>query len=218
MAIVMDDGSVLPDVAYLTSSQLGRPFKVKWVEVPDRDATEVDVREQFADGEVTRGRKFEGVWGTTEGVYVVNSYALEKGEDLPADAVPHSGMVWFYNYADETIQLVNYFPYQEYVHDEAFEPAYPDLYFDSPDNVTVTPWGSLVLAEDGVGASHVLSSLPGGPTYAIARNMINIGDEAPEYSEFTGPTFSADGKVLYVNIQDPGLTLAITGPWETYLG
>ncbi len=218
MAIVMDDESVLPDVAYLTSSQLGRPFKVKWVEVPDRDATEVDVREQFADGEVTRGRKFEGVWGTTEGVYVVNSYALEKGEDLPADAVPHSGMVWFYNYADETIQLVNYFPYQEYVHDEAFEPAFPDLYFDSPDNVTVTPWGSLVLAEDGVGASHVLSSLPGGPTYAIARNMINIGDEVPEYSEFTGPTFSADGKVLYVNIQDPGLTLAITGPWERYLG
>jgi secreted PhoX family phosphatase len=218
MAIVMDDGSVLPDVAYLTSSQLGRPFTVTWVEVPDRDASAVDVREQFADGEVTRGRKFEGVWGTDEGVYVVNSYALEKGEDLPPDAVPHTGMVWFYHYKRETIQLVNYFPHQDYAHDETFEPAYPDLNFDSPDNVTVTPWGSLVLAEDGVGASHVLSSTPGGPTYAIARNMINVGDEEPEYSEFTGPTFSADGKVLYVNIQDPGLTLAITGPWDKYLG
>ena len=70
-----------------------------------------------------------------------------------------------------------------------------------------------MLAEDGVGASHVLSSVPGGPTYAIARNMLNIGD-----SEFTGPTFSADGKALFVNIQTPGLTLAITGPWENYLG
>ena len=49
--------------------------------------------------------------------------------------------------------------------------------------------------------------------------MLNIGEEdEPEYSEFTGPTFSADGKVLYVNIQDPGLMLAITGPWEKYLG
>ncbi len=28
----------------------------------------------------------------------------------------------------------------------------------------------------------------------------------------------ADGKVLFVNIQDPGITLAITGPWEKYLG
>ncbi|HSV39970.1 MAG TPA: alkaline phosphatase PhoX [Nocardioidaceae bacterium] len=219
MAILMGDGTVLPDVAYLTSSQLGQPFQVKWVEVPDRDAAETAVREQFADGEVTRGRKFEGVWGTDAGVYVVNSYALRKGEELPVDAVPHSGMVWFYDYADETIQLVNYFPYQAYVHEESFEPAFPDMYFDSPDNVTVTPWGSLVLAEDGVGASHVLSAVPGGPTYAIARNMINIGDaEAPEYSEFTGPTFSADGRVLYVNIQDPGLTLAITGPWQKHLG
>ncbi|GAA4744216.1 PhoX family protein [Nocardioides endophyticus] len=219
MAILMDDGSVVPDVAHLTSSQLGRPFDVRWVEVPDRDATDTDVREQFDDGQVTRGRKFEGVWGTSSGVYVVNSYAYEKGEDLPDQAVPHSGMVWFYDYARETIQLVNYFPYQNYAHDETFEPAYPDLNFDGPDNVTVTPWGSLVLAEDGVGASHVLSATPGGPTYAIARNMLNVGDEAqPEYSEFTGPTFSADGKVLYVNIQDPGLTLAITGPWERYLG
>jgi hypothetical protein len=24
--------------------------------------------------------------------------------------------------------------------------------------------------------------------------------------------------VLFVNMQDPGLTLAITGPWEKYLG
>jgi secreted PhoX family phosphatase len=49
--------------------------------------------------------------------------------------------------------------------------------------------------------------------------MVDIGEPgSPEYSEFTGPTFSADGRVLYVNIQDPGLTLAITGPWSKYLG
>jgi uncharacterized protein len=24
--------------------------------------------------------------------------------------------------------------------------------------------------------------------------------------------------VLFVNMQDPGLTLAITGPWQKYLG
>ncbi|MEQ6901580.1 alkaline phosphatase PhoX [Nocardioides sp. YIM 152588] len=219
MAILLDDGSVLPDVAYLTSSQLGRPFKVTWVPVPDRDAADTSVREQFADGEVTRGRKFEGVWGTSKGVYVVNSYAFEKGVDLPADAVPHSGMVWFYDDEEETIQLVNYFPYQAYAEEEVPEPAFADLTFDGPDNVTVTPWGSLVLAEDGSGASHVLSSTPGGPTYAIARNMINLGDEAePEFSEFTGPTFDSAGRVLYVNIQEPGMTLAITGPWEKYLG
>ena len=39
MQILLDDGSVLPDVAYITSAQLGRPFKVAWTAVPDRDAT-----------------------------------------------------------------------------------------------------------------------------------------------------------------------------------
>jgi len=78
-----------------------------------------------------------------------------------------------------------------------------------------------VLAEDGVRASHVLSAVPGGPTYAIARNQLPNGtaaDGSPTYSEFTGPTFSPDGKILFVNIQVPGITLAITGPWRKYLG
>ncbi|WP_432992411.1 alkaline phosphatase PhoX [Dactylosporangium sp. CA-233914] len=219
MQIRLDDGSVLPDVAYLTSAQLGRPFKVSWIEVPDRDAVTKTTRTQFADGQVTRGKKFEGVWSTSKGCYIVNSFAF-GANDLPADATKHDGMVWFYNYADETITLVTYFPHNPAAETEGASPKYADLTFDGPDNVTVTPWGTLVLAEDGVRASHVLSSVPGGPTYAIARNMLSIGTSngSPTYSEFTGPTFSPDGKVLFVNIQAPGITLAITGPWEKYLG
>ncbi|WP_377325570.1 alkaline phosphatase PhoX [Pimelobacter simplex] len=210
MQILMPDGSVLPDVAYLTSAQLGLPFPVRWKAVPDRDARTTSCRKQFAaTGEVTRGKKFEGVWGNERGCYVVNSYAFSDG-DLPADAVPHDGMVWFYDYEAETIQLVAYFPHQKTASSGAAA-RYDDLTFDGPDNVTLTPWGTLVLAEDGNGASHVLSSSPYGPTQAIARNALND-------SEFTGPTFSDDGKVLFVNMQTPGLTFAITGPWEKYLG
>ncbi|WP_460604582.1 alkaline phosphatase PhoX [Jatrophihabitans fulvus] len=209
MKIVLDDGSVLPDVAYITSAQLGRPFKVEWVEVPDRDAASVSVRKQFTDGQVTRGKKFEGVFGTDHGAYVVNSFAFGAA-DLPADAVKHDGLVWFYDYKAETIKLVTYFPHQAQA-EGSVTPKYSDMTFDGPDNVTVTPWGSLVLAEDGVGASHVLSSVPNGPTYAIARNELND-------SEFTGPTFSPDGRTLFVNMQTPGYTFAITGPWEKYLG
>ena len=110
LAILGDDGKPIPDVAYLTSAQLLRPFRVAWVPVPDRDGATVSVRKQFTDGQVTRGKKFEGVYGTSEGVYVVNSYAESGTADLPADAVPHDGMVWFYNYDAKTIQLVTYFP------------------------------------------------------------------------------------------------------------
>ena len=210
MAILGDDGKPIPDVAYLTSAQLLRPFQVEWVPVADRDAKTTSVRKQFSDGQVTRGKKFEGVYGTDAGVYVVNSYAEAGTTDLPGDAVPHDGMVWFYNYSDQTIQLVTYFP-DNAAADKGAGAKYDDYNFDSPDNVTVTPWGSLVLAEDGNATSHVLSATPGGPAYAIARNMLND-------SEFTGPTFSADGKVLFVNMQTPGITFAITGPWADYLG
>jgi len=217
MQILLDDGTVLPDVAYVTAAQLGRPFKVSWKDVPDRDGQTVSVRKQFTDGEVTRGKKFEGVFGTNQGAYIVNSYAFAPA-DLPADAVKHDGLVWFYDYADQNIRLVAYFPHQSTAETGA-KPRFNDMVFDGPDNVTATPWGTLVLAEDGAGASHVLSTVPGGPTYAIARNQLNIGTEAePEYSEFTGPTFSPDGKILFVNIQTPGITLAITGPWGRYLG
>lgn len=49
----------------------------------------------------------------------------------------------------------------------------------------------------------------------LARNDLNIGtEEAPEYSEFTGVTFSPDGKTLFAGIQEPGVMVAVTGPWK----
>nr|WP_197138046.1 alkaline phosphatase PhoX [Crateriforma conspicua] len=32
--------------------------------------------------------------------------------------------------------------------------------------------------------------------------------------EWAGATFSPDGQWLFANIQTPGITLAITGPWQ----
>ena len=40
----------------------------------------------------------------------------------------------------------------------------------------------------------------------MARNELND-------SEFTGPVFSADARILFANIQSPGHVFAITGPW-----
>jgi uncharacterized protein len=187
---------------------------VTWVEVPDREATSTPVRQQFADGTVTRGKKFEGIWDGGRGAYIVNSFAF-GASDLPADATKHDGMVWFYDFSDETITLVTYFPHNPAAEGEGGpSPKYADLTFDGPDNVTVTPWGTLVLAEDGVRASHVLSSVPGGPTYAIARNQLVIGTSngQPVYSEFTGPTFSPDGKVPTAPVASGALSLVLEKP------
>ena len=75
------------------------------------------------------------------------------------------------------------------------------------DNITMAPWGDLVICEDCSDA-RIIGITPAGKAYVIATN---IGYRT---SEFAGPVFSPSGKTLFVNIQNPGLTLAITGPWN----
>nr|MDQ3395925.1 PhoX family protein [Bacteroidota bacterium] len=73
------------------------------------------------------------------------------------------------------------------------------------DNLTVAPWGDIVLCED-VNTPYIIGITPKGEFYRIAKN---IGFN----SEFTGSVFSPSGKTLFINIQNAGITLAITGPW-----
>lgn len=84
---------------------------------------------------------------------------------------------------------------------------------DSPDNLVVTPWGDIWLAEDGDGIQRIQGITPEGRTYTFARNRLVGADEEGTASEFAGPTFSPDGQTFFVNIQHPGHTFAITGPF-----
>ncbi len=80
------------------------------------------------------------------------------------------------------------------------------------DNLIVAPWGHLVVCEDNYSAqirNHLRGVTPDGKLYTIARNVFTGN------SEFAGAVFSPDGRTLFVNIQFPGVTFAITGPWET---
>ncbi|GGT78525.1 alkaline phosphatase PhoX [Streptomyces coeruleorubidus] len=192
-------GKFVDDLSRATKT--GTVYGVDWVDVPDRDARTTPVRKQFAADEVTRARKLEGMWWGDGGAYIVSSYAREESP------VQHDGQVWFYDPKRRTLTLkvllgVNPDPSE-------------DGAFDGPDNITVSPYGGIVLAEDGEGVSHLFGATESGRTYPIARNDLNVGtEEEPEYSEFAGVTFSPDGKTLYANIQDPGILLAITGPWK----
>lgn len=77
---------------------------------------------------------------------------------------------------------------------------------DSPDNVYLTPFGDLWLAEDGDGDQRVQGITPEGEVYTFARNALNG-------SELCGPCFSPDGRTFFVNVQRPGITYAIWGPF-----
>ncbi|MFD8330173.1 alkaline phosphatase PhoX [Streptomyces lydicus] len=185
------------------ATRTGTVYGVDWVDVPDRDARTVSVRKQFTAGEVTRARKLEGLWWADGGAYVVSSFAREESP------VQHDGQVWFYDPRRRTLTLkvllgVNPDPGK-------------DGAFDGPDNITVSPYGGLIIAEDGEGVQHLFGATDDGRTYPLARNELNIGTaDKPEFSEFTGPVFSPDGNTLFANIQEPGIMLAITGPWKRH--
>ncbi|MEV6988849.1 alkaline phosphatase PhoX [Streptomyces sp. NPDC093228] len=183
------------------ATRIGTVYGVDWVDVPDRDAKTVSIRSQFGAGAVTRARKLEGMWWSDGGAYIVSSYAREESP------VQHDGQVWFYDPRRRTLTLKVLLGVNP-------DPA-KDGAFDGPDNITVSPYGGLVIAEDGEGVQHLFGATDSGRTYPIARNDLNIGtEEEPEYSEFTGVTFSPDGKTLFANIQDPGIMVAVTGPWK----
>ena len=172
----------------------GTKYKVRWVDVPDRDAKTVSVRRQFEAGQVTHSRKLEGAYWGNGGAYFVASYARISDGSVNE----HDGQVWFYDPHSETIELKTIYGVNP-------DPE-ADTNYDGPDNITVSPHGGLILAEDGEGLSHLVGVTADGKSYPMARNELNE-------SEFTGPTFSQDGRILFANIQSPGYVFAITGPW-----
>ena len=95
---------------------------------------------------------------------------------------------------------------------------------NAPDNVCVSPRGGLVLCEDGSGLEFLHGLSPDGEIFPFAQNNVVLpasfaatkgysGDFTG--SEWAGATFEPkNGNWLFANLQSPGITFAITGPWR----
>ena len=114
-------------------------------------------------------------------------------------------------------QIFRYMPSPHEGHPgEDLEPGHLDLFVESTDprvldyadNVTVAPWGHLVVCEDRAdgGPCHLKGVTPDGRLYTLAR--LNWD------TELAGACFSPDGATMFLNVYRPGRTLAIRGPWR----
>jgi secreted PhoX family phosphatase len=178
---------------------LGTTFgDIHWdaVPVPDFDPVSTDpvgrlaVRRQTASP--TRIPKCEGAYWGDGAVLFVSSFA--KPSMSPAPAGRHEGQVWRYEPAANTLTLVVRIA--------------PGGTFDGPDNAIASPYGGMFLCEDGDGASYVVGVDDTGALYPFAFNAQND-------SEFAGACFDKTGRTMFVNVQSPGTTFAITGPWTS---
>jgi secreted PhoX family phosphatase len=100
-----------------------------------------------------------------------------------------------------------------------FESPSADV-LNAPDNITVSPRGGLVLCEDGDGREYMHGLTTDGEIFRFILNNVDLRstpvngfDQDYSGSEFAGACYSPEGKWLFVNIQSPGISFGITGPW-----
>ena len=159
----------------------------------DIESPEDDLRQSgFYAGCCARFARGEGIWTGKDGIY----FACTDG------GVKRKGQIWRYvpspaeGSPGETKQPGTL---------ELFIEPNDGALVEGCDNVTMAPWGDLIVCEDGNSPQFLVGVRPDGSTYKLGRTTI---------SELAGACFSPDGSTLFVNIQTPGMTLAITGPWK----
>jgi secreted PhoX family phosphatase len=179
----------------------GTTFEVEWVPIATPDNASPTSPSNFvwaqgrAQGAATFAR-LEGCWyGNDKKIYVAST-----------NGGIGQGQVWEFDPYNETITLL-------------FESPGAQV-LNNPDNITVSPRGGLVLCEDGNGEQFLHGLTLDGEIFPFARNTVRLHGErngiVGDFSaaEWTGACYSPDGRWLFVNIQSPGLTMAITGPWR----
>ena len=183
-----------------TNQTVGEWRDVKWhvIDTPD-PAVPTGATSVFSQGRAKGAAvfgKLEGAWYGNGSIYFVASSGGDAGQ----------GQIFEYNPSSHLLRLL-------------FESPSADV-LNAPDNLTVSPRGGLVLCEDGDGTEYVHGLTTEGVIFRFIQNNVDLRtipwngfNQDYRSSEFAGACYSPDGKWLFVNIQSPGITFAITGPW-----
>jgi hypothetical protein len=188
---------------------LGQEMDVEWVDIPDPAAGLV-ASHANGNGVVSQGLAAGG-----SAFLALEGCAISEGRIYFTSKVGGSAMAGYileYDPAREKIWMV----YQSPGHD----------YFSGPDNLVVSPRGSLVICEDRLISNTAAQNVAGltrqGEFFRFCQINPDLGGRHAGHrlsrtalkSEWAGPTFSRDGDWLFINILNPGVTLAVTGPWR----
>ena len=212
----IDDGGVLQmlkivgedcaDMAFGRSQ--GDTWQVEWVTIDDPDPTFVGVPSNDEaiqtvgnEGRSKGAAKFSRPEGMINSARVLYWNCTQGGDPPPDEPIEFGygdgrGQIFALDLATDTLTLLYESPSMEVL--------------DLPDNLTITPRGTLLLCEDNSPDNFLRGLTRAGDLFDFAQNVIPGGDE-----EFAGATFSHTGNTLFVNIQGSiGITFAIWGPWN----
>ncbi len=206
--------------ADLLAPTLGDVHELEWVEIADPDmAPEGQASGPYLqsreNGALTISRG-EGVWYWDGKIFIVDTSA---GSNAAGEAGHGEGAVWMLDTASDRLTCI-------------FASADAKV-GNNPDNISVSPRGGIVMCEDGSGVEdefgfgeRLLGLDASGDAFILAKNNIILTDDQIKSSgkqvipgdyrgqEIAGACFDPTGEILFMNIQTPGITFAIWGPWE----
>jgi len=197
---------------------LMQPLACEWVKIDDFDPSSDTLRAEAQSKGAAIFSRGEGAWYGNGKIYFVCSnggdagkgqvFAFDPAERSCRDRGGRRGQA-----SDGTLTL-----FVESVPAADLPYADPSWNSDSleqnegfvvaaPDNITVGPDGRLYLCEDGSGLEKVVGVNREGELFEVLNNVLNG-------SEFAGACFDDEGRFMFVNVQSPGLTCVIRGPWR----
>ncbi len=180
-------------------------------------------------------RRGEGIWFQGDKMY----FTCTRGGNIqPPFAVGDYrygwGQVWEFNPRNQRLTLI-------FTSQGTSQLVSPDNITLRPTGgasmiVCEDPAQSIVTAVDGSGNATATTGFnwpatlmrglnPGGHIFDVCRNAVNVTGAVPGHpnyplgdhrgTEWAGAAFSPDGEFLFASIFDPGITFAITGPWDS---
>jgi secreted PhoX family phosphatase len=195
-----------------SGQRVGTTLKCEWVPIADPDPEHAGRHPDavYQQGRALGAARFYGLEGAHWSRGSVYFVASEAGDD-------GKGQIWRYTPSGTKKGHLTLL----------FE-SHSGHVLDQPDSLVVSPRGGVVVGEDGDGedvdggTNFIRCLTPAGEIATFARNDTPLDlhrweDEAKGWtgrSEWSGCTYSPDGQWLFVHLQYPGKTFAITGPWD----
>lgn len=163
----------------------GETLAVRWIALSDVEAPDDDLRRRGHAAGAALFARGEGLWwGQGELYFTCTTGGAQQAGQVFRHRPSRRG--------GGTLEL--------------FVESSDQAVFANADNLTVTPWGDLLVCEDSPRSCALVGIRPDGSLYRLASNPHSR-------SELAGVCLSPDGRTVFLNIQHRGLTLAITGPF-----
>lgn len=186
----------LPDTRNYESSRpnfpVGVEHEIRWIDLEDIDSPKDDLRHRGRKAGASYFARGEGITWNDGALYICCTNGGNKRQGQIFKLTPGR---------DGAADSMSLF----------LQPGQSDLLANG-DNLCTGHDGHMFVCEDLVeehaaNTPHVRGVTPEGKIYSLGRNALNR-------SEFAGTCWHEGSQTLFVNIQNPGITLAIQGPWK----